>query len=72
MVQVRNVPDDVAVRLKARAAAARMSLSDYLVLRLTELADRPTLDDVLEPLSSRPTRDLEATAVELLDEVRNE
>ena len=29
MLQIRNVPDDLHRRLKARAAMAGMSLSDY-------------------------------------------
>lgn len=37
MLQVRNLPDDVHARLKERAAAERMSLSDYVARELTEL-----------------------------------
>jgi len=72
MVQVRNVPDDVAAALKARAAARRLSLSDYLVIALTELATEPTLEDVLDRLTRRPRRELGATAAQLLAEVRAE
>jgi len=40
MIQVRNVPDDVHRALKARAAAAGMSLSDYVKQDLEAAAAR--------------------------------
>lgn len=72
MVQVRNVPDELAQELKARAAAERLSLSDYLLARLDEIAARPRMEDVLERLASRPRRDLGVSAAELLAEARDE
>ena len=42
MIQVRNVPDELHRKLKARAAAGGMSLSDYLLQELREIAERPT------------------------------
>jgi hypothetical protein len=53
LIQVRNVPKDVHRVLKARAADAGMSLSEYLCQRLTEWARQPTLDEVLERIRSR-------------------
>jgi plasmid stability protein len=41
MIQIRNVPDGLHRRLKARAALAGMSLSDYLLDHLRELGERP-------------------------------
>lgn len=37
MLQVRNLPDEVHARLKERAAAEHLSLSDYVARELTEL-----------------------------------
>lgn len=37
MLQVRNLPDEVHARLKERAAAERMSLSDFVARELTKL-----------------------------------
>lgn len=37
MLQVRNLPDEVHARLKERAAAERMSLSDYVARELERL-----------------------------------
>ncbi len=53
MIQVRNVPDDLHRRLKARAANAGMSLSDYLLGELREIAERPTLAEFRERLHTR-------------------
>jgi plasmid stability protein len=44
MVQIRHVPDDVHRRLKARAAVAGMSLSDYLLAEVRRALERPTLE----------------------------
>jgi antitoxin FitA len=48
MIQIRHVPEDVHARLKARAAAAGMSLSDYLLRELTWMASRPTWDEYFD------------------------
>jgi plasmid stability protein len=53
MIQLRHVPDSLHRRLKARAALAGMSLSDYLVLEIKEIADRPTLAEMRERLHGR-------------------
>ncbi len=37
MLQVRNLPDEVHARLKERAAAEHLSLSDYVARELAEL-----------------------------------
>jgi plasmid stability protein len=53
MIQVRNVPESVHRTLKARAAMAGMSLSDYLLIELRQIAERPTLDELRERLEQR-------------------
>jgi hypothetical protein len=50
MIQIRHVPEDVHARLKARAAAARMSLSDYLLREVTALALRPTWQEIFDEI----------------------
>jgi antitoxin FitA len=63
MVQIRNVPSDLHRELKARAALAGMSLSDYLLRELRHSLDRPTLDEMRKRLSSRqPVRPRPAPA----------
>jgi antitoxin FitA len=53
MIQVRNVPDALHRSLKARAAMTGMSLSDYLLGELREIAERPTLAEFRERLHKR-------------------
>jgi plasmid stability protein len=53
MIQIRNVPDALHRRLKARAALSGMSLSDYLLKEIRQAAERPTLDELRARLQSR-------------------
>jgi plasmid stability protein len=53
MIQLRNVPDALHRQLKARAAMAGMSLSDYLLFEIKEVAERPTLAEMRERLHRR-------------------
>jgi antitoxin FitA len=53
MIQVRNVPDALHRSLKARAAMAGMSLSDYLLVEMKEISARPTLAEFRERLHQR-------------------
>ena len=54
MIQIRNVPDALHRRLKSRAALAGMSLSDYLLSEIRQVAERPTLDELRARLENRP------------------
>ncbi len=53
MIQLRNVPDVLHRRLKSRAAMAGMSLSDYLIGEIKEIAERPTLAELRDRLHTR-------------------
>lgn len=53
MLQVRNLPDDVHAKLKARAAEARTSLSDYVATLLEAHVDRPTNAEVFAQSRAR-------------------
>ena len=53
MIQVRNVPEAIHRTLKARAAMAGMSLSDFLLAEFRQIADRPTLQQMRERLGQR-------------------
>ncbi|MBV8988295.1 MAG: hypothetical protein JO372_07005 [Solirubrobacterales bacterium] len=52
-IQVRNVPDDVHRVLRARAAAAGLSLSDYALRELERVAEYPAVVDVLAQAQGR-------------------
>ena len=53
MIQLRHVPDDLHRKLKARAALAGMSLSDYLLREIRHIAERPTIDELRARLARR-------------------
>lgn len=53
MIQLRNVPDALHRKLKARAALQGMSLSEYLVAELRRSAQRPTLPELRERMQQR-------------------
>jgi plasmid stability protein len=46
LIQIRNVPEDVHRMLKARAALAGTSLSDYLLREITRVAEAPTPEEL--------------------------
>lgn len=50
---MKDVPEAVHATLRRRAAAAGMSLQEYLLARLSEEALTPTLDEVLERAGGR-------------------
>jgi antitoxin FitA len=52
-IQIRDVPDDIHRTLRARAAAAGLSLSAYLLAELTRVAERPPVADVLARAAAR-------------------
>lgn len=69
MIQLRNVPDSLHRRLKARAALEGLSLSDYLLAELRRFGEKPTLREMRDRLSHRqPVR----TRVPPADAVREE
>lgn len=73
MIQVRNVPDPVHRTLKARAAGAGMSLSDYIKRDLEDAAARPTLEEIDARVASRGRSGLRTeTVLSSLREVRDD
>jgi antitoxin FitA len=53
MIQIRNVPESLHRQLKSRAALAGMSLSDYLLREIRQVAERPTLAELQARLAGR-------------------
>jgi plasmid stability protein len=54
MIQIRNVPDALHRKLKSRAALAGMSLSDYLLSEIRQVAERPTMEEMRARLERLP------------------
>ena len=52
-IQIKDVPSEDHAVLRARAAAAGMSLQEYLRGRLVDDARTPTLDEVLDRAGGR-------------------
>ncbi len=53
MIQLRNVPDTLHRKLKARTALAGVSLSDYLLSEIKKTVEYPTREELLELLHQR-------------------
>jgi plasmid stability protein len=70
MIQVRNVPDSLHRALKARAAMAGMSLSDYLLAEIREIAEKPTLVELRERLHARKPVSEQIDTARLVQEER--
>lgn len=69
-IQIRDVPDEVHRRLTARAVEERQSLSELLRAEITELAQRPTMDEMLDRLASRPSLHVPESSAEALAQER--
>ncbi len=51
MIQIRHVPDPLHRKLKARAALEGKSLSDYLLREIRRVAERPTMQEIMDRLA---------------------
>jgi len=71
MIQLRHVPDDLHRKLKARAAMEGLSLSDYILREVRQLADKPTMSEMLERLARLKPVHLKTSPVEILRELRD-
>ena len=70
MIQLRNVPDALHRSLKARAAMAGMSLSDYLLAEIKEIAERPTLAELRDRIRMRKPVTVQLDTARLVREER--
>lgn len=71
MLQIRNVPDELHRKLKARAALAGMSMSEYALRELRKALERPTRAELLARLAELPPLDLEPPPAEVIREERD-
>jgi plasmid stability protein len=65
-VQIRNVPDELHRELKARAAQSGMTLSDYLLAEIRDVAVRPSMHQWLDKVSRREPVETSLTASEAI------
>lgn len=66
MIQIRNVPDAIHREVKARAAKAGMSLSDYLLQQLERIVEHPTREETLARIAELPRVELTPDAATLV------
>ena len=70
MIQIRNVPEELHRRLKVRAATAGMSLSDYLLREIRQVAEQPTIEELWARIKRRPPVELRVNPADLIREER--
>ena len=70
MLQIRNVPDDLHRRLKARAALAGLSMSDYVLREVRKSLARPTREEVFARMAELPPIELDPPTAEILRDER--
>jgi plasmid stability protein len=73
MIQVRNVSEATHRVLKMRAAAAGVSLSDYVKRDLEDAASRPSLEELDAEIAARGATNLSVkTVLAALDDGRRD
>ena len=70
MIQIRNVPEELHRRLKVRAATAGMSLSDYLLREIRQVAEQPTIEELWARIKRRQPVELRVNPADLIREER--
>ena len=70
MVQIRNVPEALHRKLKARAASSGQTLSDYLLAEIERLAARPTREEMRARIHGRSRVTLKTPAAVVIREAR--
>jgi plasmid stability protein len=71
MIQLRNVPDSLHRKLKARAALEGLSLSEFLTREARKIAERPSMTEMRGRLETRPVRELSPSPTEIIREERD-
>jgi hypothetical protein len=71
MIQIRNVPPELHRKLKIRAAESGMSLSDYLLAEIEQVASLPTPEEFKERLHSLPPLKLDIAPHEIIRSMRD-
>jgi plasmid stability protein len=71
MIQIRNVPEDIHRRTKARAALAGMTMSEYILKELEKILERPTRAELLARISELPSIELTPSPAAMIREERD-
>jgi hypothetical protein len=65
-IQIRDVPEKLHRQLKSRAALAGVSLSDYLLREIHQIAERPTMEEFRARLHSHPAVTVSPSPAEII------
>ena len=71
LLQIRDLPDEVHRTLKARAAAAGLSLSEYTRQLLTLVASRPTPAELADRIDARGRVLLDPSSEDMVRSIRD-
>lgn len=66
MIQIRNAPESLHRTMKSRAAQAGMSLSDYLLRELRQIAEQPTMEEWRARLHTRSKTNTSLSAADMV------
>lgn len=70
-VQIRNFPEELHRKLKARAAMKGMSISDYLLLEIKRILEVPTLEEWRKKWATRERTNPSPSSAEIIREERD-
>jgi antitoxin FitA len=71
MIQIRNVSDALHKRLRARAALAGMTLSDYIKLELGRTAGKLTMAELRDRLAALSPVEVDEKPVDVIRAMRD-
>lgn len=71
MIQIRNVPDGLHRRLKARAALEGVSMSLFVLREIERALSRPSRRELIETIRGQPEVELDLSPAQILREERN-
>ena len=72
MIQIRHVPAKVHQRLKARAALAGVSLSNYVLAELRRSLEKPTRRELMTRLAAHQPVAFDVPLADVIRELRDE
>ena len=71
MIQIRDVPEALHRRLKARAALEGMSMSRFVLREIERALERPSRREWIEAIRSQPEVELDISPADILRDQRN-
>jgi len=72
MLQIKDLPEETHRRLKARAALAGVSLTEYARRTLEEAATRPSREELRERLAGREPLPTDESTADALSRIRDD